>query len=112
MQPTNGRSGASYVGGKRCERAHRTPSPTKSSTSMTRFANLLNRSRVVAGGIALATGCAVAAAVPSISAAGTSAAPADGLHHYRVTITNLTHGQPLSPPVLVTNFGSGEIFKP
>jgi hypothetical protein len=83
---------------------------------MTRISQIIARSRSVAGTVALTASLAALAAVPAVSLAGSSpapaAAPADGLHHYRVTITNLTHGQPLSPPVLVTNYGSGEIFKP
>ena len=72
--------------------------------------SLASRSvRSMFGAALLAAGIAAAVAVPTASA---GAAPAAQLHTYKVTITNLTKGQPLSPPVLVTNYGSGEIFKP
>ncbi|MCW2922193.1 MAG: hypothetical protein JWL76_2067 [Thermoleophilia bacterium] len=54
-----------------------------------------------------------AAALPAAAlAAESGAAPASGLHTYTVTITNLTKGQPLSPPLISTNYGSGQFFKP
>lgn len=92
---------------------------------MLRLTSLQRRSRRVAVGAGLATLLAATVAVPASSAGAapqsgsqaaastvSSAAAGRGLHTYRVVITNLMSGQPLSPPVLTTNFGSGEIFRP
>lgn len=82
---------------------------------MTRLTTrIAHRTRAAAGGIAIGAAIAVAAAIPAAATAGTSgtnATDANAIHHYKVTITNLTKGQPLSPPVITTNYGSGEIFK-
>jgi hypothetical protein len=63
--------------------------------------------------IASLTIAVAAAAIPAAAQAadsGTTATPA--VHTYKVTITNLMQGQPLSPPILATNYGSGQFFKP
>ena len=53
--------------------------------------------------------CALAATTAiALPATAEAAAP---VHTYKVTVTNLTQGQPLSPPLIVTNYGSGQIFK-
>ena len=44
--------------------------------------------------------------------AGTTTASADGMRLYRVTVTNTTSGQPLSPPVIATHSPSVSIFTP
>ena len=59
-----------------------------------------------------AVACSIAAlAATTALAIPASAAAATPIHTYRVTVTNLTEGQPLSPPTIVTNYGSGQIFK-
>jgi hypothetical protein len=68
--------------------------------TMTRFSTIL-------GTAALALAAATALALPAASSAATTPA----LHTYRVTITNITKGQPLSPPLIVTNYGNGQIFR-
>lgn len=63
--------------------------------------------------IASLTIAVAAAAIPATTLAavsGSAAAPAT--HTYQVTITNLTTGQPLSPPLISTNYGSGQFFTP
>ncbi len=63
--------------------------------------------------IASLTIAVAAAAIPATALAaesGTAAKP--GVHTYTVTITNLMKGQPLSPPIIATNYGSGQFFKP
>ncbi len=63
--------------------------------------------------IASLTVAVAAAAIPAAALAADSGSPASsGLHTYTVTITNLTKGQPLSPPILATTYGSGQFFKP
>jgi hypothetical protein len=59
---------------------------------------------------ALATSIAALAAATALALPG-SAAAATPIHTYRVTVTNVTHGQPLSPPLIVTNYGNGQIFR-
>jgi hypothetical protein len=59
----------------------------------------------------LGTAATLSAAALALALPATSAAAAPGVHTYRVTITNLTKGQPLSPPLIVTNYGNGQIFR-
>lgn len=67
---------------------------------MTRFSP---RTAIAASAAALAS--TLALALPTTAAAATP------IHTYRVTVTNLTQGQPLSPPLIVTNYGNGQIFR-
>jgi hypothetical protein len=63
--------------------------------------------------IASLTIAVAAAAIPAAALAADSGSGAtSGIHTYQVTITNLTKGQPLSPPLISTNYGSGQFFKP
>jgi hypothetical protein len=68
---------------------------------MTRIATIL-------GTAATLSAAALALALPAASSA---AATTPAVHTYRVTVTNLTKGQPLSPPLIVTNYGNGQIFR-
>lgn len=50
--------------------------------------------------------------VASLALATGASAATPATHTYTVTITNLMKGQPLSPPIIATNYGSGQFFKP
>jgi hypothetical protein len=65
------------------------------------------------GSIASLALAVAAAAIPAAAlAADSGTASSAKVHTYTVTITNLTKGQPLSPPIIATNYGSGQFFKP
>lgn len=66
---------------------------------------MLRSTRTILATAATALAASAALALPASSAA------APGVHTYRVTITNITKGQPLSPPLVVTNYGNGQIFR-
>ena len=54
---------------------------------------------------------AVLAIAVATGATTASAHEEQHLRTYRVTLTNLTHGQPLSPPVAATHEGRGRLFR-
>jgi hypothetical protein len=70
------------------------------------------RSTALATIASLAMAVAAAAIPAAALAADSGTAATSGLHTYTITITNLTKGQPLSPPLISTNYGSGQFFKP
>ncbi|MCW2928307.1 MAG: hypothetical protein JWM86_2275 [Thermoleophilia bacterium] len=69
----------------------------------------MTRIRSTIAAAALTVCAAAALAIPAASGAAESSS---AIHTYKVTITNLTKGQPLSPPIIATTYGSGQFFKP
>ncbi len=65
---------------------------------------MLLRTKLLAGIVTLA-GLALLTVVPATYASGPKLAT------YRVTLTNLTHGQPFSPPVAATHKASLHMFR-
>lgn len=55
--------------------------------------------------------CALAGVVGATALTGAPAAQAGGADRYEVTITNLTAGQPFTPPLLATHRGRDAIFE-
>lgn len=73
--------------------------------------------RATAAAVAATLAVVAAAALPAgalaaDSGSSSSAAAKAGVHTYTVTITNISKGQPLSPPLIATNYGQGQFFKP
>ena len=80
---------------------------------MTRFSTFRSSAAAIAATLALAAIPATGLAADAGSSAGaTTSSPAVAIHTDQVTITNLTKGQPLSPPILATTYGSGQFFRP
>ncbi len=78
---------------------------------MTRYKNFRATAAAVAATLAVVAAAALPAGALAADSSSGSAATKAGLHTYTVTITNISKGQPLSPPLIATNFGQGQFFK-